>query len=113
MWYGFIEGAPAIWTYSKSQKIANLRRDPRVTCLVEDGETYGELRGVELVGNGQIIEDKDVIQELGGIIYGRYFGTLDDAAREAVAVMGAKRLAVRIDVERFVSWDHEKLEGLY
>ena len=49
MWYGFLEGAPAFWTYGKSQKILNLRRDPRITALVEDGEQYEELRGVELV----------------------------------------------------------------
>ena len=29
MWYGFLDGVPAFWTYGKSQKILNLRRDPR------------------------------------------------------------------------------------
>ena len=48
MWYGFVEGKPAFWTFGKSQKIVNLRRDPKVTALVEDGETYNELRGAEL-----------------------------------------------------------------
>src|SRR5690349_1299091 len=55
MWYGFLEGAIAIETKAKSQKVLNLRRDPRMTVLVEDGEYYEELRGVELVGKGEII----------------------------------------------------------
>jgi PPOX class probable F420-dependent enzyme len=113
MWYGFLDGAPALWTYGKSQKVANLQRDPRCTGLVEDGEDYAELRGVELVGKGRVIEDRDVVQRVGESVYGRYFGELNDAGREAVAVMGAKRVVVRLDVREVVSWDHRKLAGAY
>ena len=45
MWYGFLEGCVAIETKTKSQKVRNLRRDPRMTCMVEDGDSYEELRG--------------------------------------------------------------------
>ena len=34
------------WTFTKSQKIKNLERDPRATMLFEDGVTYDQLRGV-------------------------------------------------------------------
>ncbi|HYA67259.1 MAG TPA: pyridoxamine 5'-phosphate oxidase family protein, partial [Acidimicrobiales bacterium] len=50
MWYGFLEGCVAFETKAKAQKVQNLRRDPRITCMAEDGEYYEELRGVELVG---------------------------------------------------------------
>jgi len=40
------EGAPALETKAKSQKVQNLRRDPRITCLVEEGDSYDQLRGV-------------------------------------------------------------------
>ena len=113
MWYGFLDGAPAIWTYAKSQKLVNLRRNPRITCLVEDGEEYGELRGVELVGTARVIEDRETILKVGENVYQRYFGALDDAGREAVALMGAKRAAAVVDVDRVVSWDHRKLGGVY
>ena len=50
MWYGFTaDDRPAFWTYGRSQKILNLQRDPSITCLVETGATYPELKGVELV----------------------------------------------------------------
>lgn len=58
MWYGFLGANPAFETYTKSQKVLNVRRDPRVTVLVEDGETYEELRGVEIVGHAVIHEDR-------------------------------------------------------
>src|SRR5680860_1689977 len=59
MWYGFHDGAPAFWTYGKSQKVVNLRRDPRLTCLVEEGSAYKDLVGVELIGTGTILEDRE------------------------------------------------------
>jgi nitroimidazol reductase NimA-like FMN-containing flavoprotein (pyridoxamine 5'-phosphate oxidase superfamily) len=34
MWYGFVDGVPVFETHPKSQKAVNLRRDPRLTCLV-------------------------------------------------------------------------------
>jgi len=48
MWYVMLDGKPAFWTFGKSQKIVNLQRDPKITALVEDGDTYNELRGAEL-----------------------------------------------------------------
>lgn len=113
MWYGFIDAKPAWWTYGKSQKIVNLRRDPRITCLVESGETYDQLRGVELIGTGTILEDRDDVMTVGRSVFERYTGPWSDAAEGGVAAAGAKRVAVRIDIEQVVSWDHSKLGGTY
>jgi PPOX class probable F420-dependent enzyme len=113
MWYGFLEGAPAFWTYGKSQKILNLQRDPRLTALVEDGDQYEELRGVELVGKGTIVEDRDRIMALGRDVFERYTGTYTDDVAPVLETMGAKRLVVKVEVESVVSWDHRKLAGRY
>ena len=113
MWYGFLDGKPAFWTYGKSQKILNLKRDPRITCLIETGEAYEQLRGVELVGTGVVIEDRETVMQIGRDVFVRYWGEMNDAAAAGVEQMGAKRFAVRIDVERVVSWDHSKLGGVY
>jgi PPOX class probable F420-dependent enzyme len=113
MWYGFLDGAPAFWTYGKSQKILNLRRDPRITALVEDGEQYEELRGVELVGSGTIVEERDRIMELGRSVFERYTGPYTDEMAPVLEATGAKRLVVKIEVESVVSWDHRKLGGRY
>ncbi|HUQ38781.1 MAG TPA: TIGR03618 family F420-dependent PPOX class oxidoreductase [Acidimicrobiales bacterium] len=113
MWYGFLDGAPAFWTYGRSQKIVNLRRDPRVTCLVEDGDTYDQLRGAELIGTGRIVEDRDACAEVGRSVYERYTGPVDETAESVLAVMGAKRVVVVVDVDQAVTWDHRKLAGRY
>ncbi len=113
MWYGFYDGAPAFWTYGKSQKIVNLRRDPRLTCLVEAGAAYKDLQGVELIGTGAILEDREDVMAVGRSVYERYTGPYSDDRAGALERTGAKRVAVRIDVESVVSWDHRKLGGTY
>jgi hypothetical protein len=114
MWYGFFpDGALGFWTYGRSQKIVNLRRDPRMTCLVEAGEVYEELRGVELVADATIVEDHEEVLALGASVFDRYSGPYTPEARPILEQVGAKRAAVRIEVRETVSWDHRKLGGTY
>ena len=113
MWYAVLDGDPVFWTFGKSQKIKNLQRDPRITLLVESGEEYGELRGVEIVGTATVITDRAAIMEIGEAVYARYFGEVTDEVRPFVELTGAKRYGVRISPQRVVSWDHRKLEGAY
>lgn len=110
MWYGFLEGAIAIETKAKSQKVLNLRRDPRTTVLIEDGETYEELRGVELVGTGEVIDDPERMFELGVSVFERYQGgKYTEEMRPIVEFMLNKRVVVKLHVDKVVSWDHRKL----
>ena len=113
MWYAVIEGAPVFWTFGKSQKILNLQRDARITCLVETGEEYAELMGVEIVGQAEVITEHDEIMEIGEAVYVRYFGEINDEIRPFVHATGAKRFGVRVSTDRVVSWNHRKLEGAY
>ena len=114
MWYGFVDGKPAFETYAKSQKILNLQRNPQLTALVETGETYDELRGVELVGEGRISDDPEVVMECARSVVDRYFGVERAEDLDAVAQgLAHKRVAVIIEAERIVSWDHTKLAGGY
>jgi PPOX class probable F420-dependent enzyme len=113
MWYAVLDGIPVFWTYGKSQKMRNLERDPRITCLVESGEDYAELRGVELVGRGEVVTDRAEVMEIGWAVADKHTGPLTEEARPLVEQVGAKRNAVRVHVERTVSWDHRKLGGAY
>ncbi len=115
MWYAIVGGRPAFWTFGKSQKVVNLRRDPRITGLVESGDSYDQLRGVELVGTAQLIEDFDAIVEVGLAVAVKYNGpaAASDEARGFIEGQAGKRIGIAIDVERTVSWDHTKLGGGY
>ena len=113
MWYAVLDGDPVFWTFGKSQKIKNLQRDPRVTLLVESGEEYGELIGVELVGTAPVLTEREDIMAIGEAVFARYFGEVTDETRPFIELTGAKRFGVRVAVDRVVSWDHKKLEGAY
>jgi PPOX class probable F420-dependent enzyme len=114
MWYVLIDGQIVFWTYAKSQKAVNLRRDPRLTCLVESGERYEELRGVQIKGRGILNSDPATVQRIGETIYERYTGgPLNDATRQMVAAQAAKRVLVFVEPVETVSWDHRKLGGVY
>ena len=114
MWYGPFEGSWGFHTFEKSQKVRNLQRDPRVTVLVETGEVYEELRGVEMVGRAELITDADRLVGLVKSVAQRYYPIDDPAQLDAVAEASArKRVGVLIHPDRIVSWDHSKLGGVY
>jgi PPOX class probable F420-dependent enzyme len=109
MWYGFLDGCVTVETKAKSQKVQNLRRDARCTMLFEDGDYYEELRGVELVGKVEIIDDPDRLWTLGVSVFERYYGAYSDEMKPFLEAMLNKRVAVQLHIERTVSWDHRKL----
>ena len=109
MWYGVVDGEIWFETKAKSQKAVNLRRDPRITFLLEDGDTYDTLRGVSFEGTAEIVEDPEAIFRLGVSVWERYTGPYTDDAKPAVEMMMNKRIAIRLVVKRTRSWDHRKL----
>jgi general stress protein 26 len=115
MWYAHVDGELAFWTFAKSQKIVNLRRDPKMTGLVESGESYNELKGIELVGTGEIVDEYERVLAIGKAVAVRYNGeaALSDAALPFIEAQAHKRLGVVFRIERTVSWDHTKLGGGY
>src|SRR4026209_2298189 len=61
MWYAMVGPNVVFWTFGKSQKVVTRRRDPRMAGLVESGESYDQLRGVELRGHGVIVQDYESV----------------------------------------------------
>jgi PPOX class probable F420-dependent enzyme len=113
MWYVLLNDQITFWTYAKSQKSVNLRRDNRLTCLVETGERYDELRGVQIKGRAIISDDRETIQQIGEVIVERYYGSMNDNTRRMVQAQAAKRVIVFVKPVEIVSWDHRKLDGSY
>lgn len=110
MWYGFAGGRIAFHTKAKSQKALNLARNPGMTFLVEDGVSYDELRGVELVGQAVVVDDPGQRRELAISVLQRYFEPgprLTDAVIEGSLY---NRVVFALDVRRVVSWDHRKIQ---
>lgn len=109
MWYGIVDDEIWLETKLKSQKAVNLRRDPRFTFMIEDGDTYDTLRGVSFEGTVEIVDDTDTILRVGISVWERYTGPYTDEMKPAVEMMMNKRVAVRLITTRTRSWDHRKL----
>ena len=109
MWYAVVNDQVVFWTYAKSQKAVNLLRDPKLTCLVETGERYDELRGVQIKGRAILNNDQETIRRTAEIIYTRYVNPLNDATRQMIAAQAPKRVLVFVEPVEVVSWDHRKL----
>ncbi len=109
MFYVMLGGRIAFWTYRASQKARNLARDPRVTCLVETGEEYFDLRGVQVAGLARLVEDPAGVLEIGRGVAGGLAGVPADAVDDYVAHAARKRVGFVVDPVKVISWDHRKL----
>jgi PPOX class probable F420-dependent enzyme len=109
MYYAPFGEQLGFWTYRSSQKAANLRRDPRATCLVEAGDSYEQLRGVQISGRVQISDEIDEVLRIGAAVYGRYVQGLGDDLDGFLAEQARKRSAYLLTPTRISSWDHRKL----
>jgi PPOX class probable F420-dependent enzyme len=119
MYYTLIDGRIAFWTYRTSQKALNLARDPRISCLVETGHGYFDLRGVQIQGTVETITDPAAVYQIGlaiGNVMGSGLaddasaaGAADSAVNDYVANAARKRFGYIVEPVKVISWDHSKL----
>jgi PPOX class probable F420-dependent enzyme len=113
LFYVLDEGRIAFWTYGASQKVKNLRRDPRISCLVEDGEDYFELRGVSIRGQARIQEDYEEVKVFGARMTQRMAGDADlgELGEQIVEQQARKRVVIVVEPGKVASWDHRKMSA--
>jgi PPOX class probable F420-dependent enzyme len=116
MWYVVRDGEIWVWTYAKSQKVRNLERDARATLLIETGHEYGELRGVQIEAEADLIRDQKRVVDYAKEMTVRYSEGISSVEGDAAAALEAqapKRVAIRFVAKRTATWDHRKLGGTY
>jgi len=107
------DGSVYMTTYGRSQKVVNIRRNPRVALLVESGVRYDELKGVLLRGKAEILDDEALCIRVLTRIHRKHMGALVTGVEEVMRAQARKRIVVKVTPERLVSWDHRKLSGAY
>ncbi len=114
LWFAIIDGKIVLETFTKSQKVVNLKRDPRIAVLVESGEAYDELRGVSINATAELVSEVDEVHQLHMAVLRRNTPEIpEDVLEKAVASMVAKKTAILVEPEKVMSWDHTKLGGVY
>lgn len=110
----FVWDGGALWLYSivKSQRSADLQRDPRVAIVIDAGERFRELRGVEISGRvetvGEIPRGSEANEELAvpERLFARKYMRRDEFASDH------RHMWLRITPEKIVSWDFRKNPNL-
>lgn len=112
------DGLVEFRSFTKSQKIRNLTRNPRVTLLAESGTEYGELRGVMIKGLAALSADRATVLDTYGRVASKYglLGEAEPTAEVIEAALGRfadKNTSVLVTPTSVASWDHTKLGGAY
>jgi hypothetical protein len=108
------DGAVAMTTFRKAQKVKNVERDPRSALLIESGRDYPELKGLLIRGRAVLDADVEHVLDVLERINLKYNQGSGPGVREALRGQAAKRVVIRIPAERVASWDHKKLGlGVY
>ncbi|MCS7293909.1 MAG: pyridoxamine 5'-phosphate oxidase family protein [Chloroflexota bacterium] len=114
MWYVVIDGKIHFTTYGKSQKVMNLRRNPKMAVMLESGKLYHELKGLVIEGTATIIEDTAFTAEVMARVANKYQGLpIPLEATEDRLRAASKRVTIRVEPVDVYSWDHSKLGGRY
>ncbi len=113
MWYALEDDAIVYTTYGKSQKVKNLDRDPRITLLVEAGESYNTLRGMSMEGIAELGTEPRDTARIMNMVASRYSGErVSDPEPDAeLPPQAYKRIVIRIPLKggRIRTWDHRKM----
>lgn len=121
LWFVWTGGALWLTSLVRSQRWTDLARDPRIAVVVDTGELYGELRGVEISGSaapvGDVPRGTEVHPELAGPerLFARKYAGVDDLPdrRDDQETSGfipdGRHAWLRVEPEKLVSWDFRKI----
>ena len=72
VWFVALDRRIYISGQAHTKKFARIRRDPRVSFLVESGVPWAELVGVHLTGQARVVEDTDLSERVGMALHEKY-----------------------------------------
>jgi hypothetical protein len=110
LWFLWHEDSLWLYSITSSQRFTDLQRDPRVAVVIDDGDRYEELRGVELTGRAEVVGevprtgDRD-LPELVPVEAGyaaKYQG-------RATLRYDARHAWLRVAPDKITSWDFRKI----
>lgn len=113
VWFVAIDERIYIDAVARTKKVARIRRDPRVSFLVESGERWRDLRGVHLTGTARIVDDEDLVERVHAALREKYAGFAGDRAAmpaETRRHYEIEHLVIEIEPdERILSYDNARI----
>lgn len=116
LWFGWADGK--IYTYCRGQKVANLRRNPNATILVDRNERFPELQGAMFQGTARVLESAEeenaddgleTVRMQMGTKYAGGHGEPAEPRRNEATARGKDWRWVVFTPENLVTWDNFKI----
>ena len=108
LWFVWHAGSLWLTSITRSQRWIDLERDPRIAVVIDAGEAYGELCGVELRGRAEIVGEVPRT----GTPHPELEAVEQDFAdryTNGVIHRDGRHAWLRLVPEKIVSWDFRKL----
>ncbi len=111
LWFVWHDGAVWLHSLNRSQRWTDIERDPRIAVVVDLGERYDELRGVELRGRAESVgevprtgaEANAELDAVESAFAAKYLGGKDNFGYDG------RHAWLRLVPDKIVSWDFRKL----
>lgn len=121
MWFGWAGGK--IYIYGRGQKVANLRRNPTCTIIVDRNEKFPELQAIMMQGSAVVLEDVEAenadphLAEARAQIGRKYNGghgkpPVADPPPMSASARGSNGRWMVFLPDSQVTWDNFKIAGL-
>lgn len=113
VWFVALDRCIYVSGPTTTKKFARVRRDPRVSFLVESGRRWAELRGVHLTGRARIVTEPELQERVAAALGAKYSAyrtsraAMPDATRAKYDV--ATTTIEIVPDERILSWDNARL----
>ena len=92
----------AVFVNARGARLQNIRREPRVALLLESGEEMGELRGLLIEGDAELVEERAEVLELARVAARRRGARGEELPSEPAPGL----VWARIHPRRMRSWDN-------
>jgi PPOX class probable F420-dependent enzyme len=113
VWFAVLDRKIYVSGPAHTRKFARVRRDPRVSFLVESGERWDELAGVHVTGQARVVDDSALCARVAVALHEKYsrFRTpreqMPDSTR-AYYDTGSTTIEIVPD-ERVLSWENARV----
>jgi nitroimidazol reductase NimA-like FMN-containing flavoprotein (pyridoxamine 5'-phosphate oxidase superfamily) len=113
IWFVVLERRIYVSGPARAKRVARIRRDPRVSFLVESGERWVELRAVHLTGRARVVTEPELLARVAIALDAKYraFRTSRAAMPATTRAHYEVRLAtLEITPDTHIlSWDNARL----
>jgi nitroimidazol reductase NimA-like FMN-containing flavoprotein (pyridoxamine 5'-phosphate oxidase superfamily) len=109
LWFLWHEGCLWLYSITRSQRWADLQRDPRISAVIDTGYDFLELRGVEITGRVEVVGDvprtdapHEELDDLERAFFAKYFDGSD-------VFHDGRHAWLKLTPAKIASWDFRKI----